>query len=199
MKLVILLFIVFFQLHCFGQADTTEYHFNYRITEVEADLNNDYLADKVIVTQDSLNEKGPYRLQIFFREPSGQLKLAVTSTQLIEAQYPNGRDGWATGNGFSGLEIKDGLLSVSCELLRGHYEHIFRLKNGNFELIGYSKVNSNGQGIIQYIDFNLVTGIRVEQSERYDTDKIISRKKRKIIIRPLPKLEDLVPMKNELY
>ena len=52
---------------------------------------------------------------------------------------------------------------------------------------------------IQYIDFNLVTGIRVEQSERYDTDKIISRKKRKIIIRPLPKLVDLVPMKNELY
>ena len=38
------------------------------------------------------------------------------------------------------------------------------------------------------IDFNLSTGIRIEKSERYYTDKILGNKKKKILIKPLPKL-----------
>jgi len=199
MKEFLLTIILLFQLESFAQTDINEYDFNYLITEVTGDLNKDSLSDIVIVTQDTLNEHEPYRLQIFFKEPNGQLKLIVSSIKIIEPEYPDGRDGWATGNGFSDVTIKNGLLSVNVELLRGHYEHKFRFKNNNFELIGFSEVNSNGLGIMTTIDFNLSTGIRLEKFERYDKDEVLSNTKKKILIRPLPKLQDVKPKENGLY
>ncbi len=167
--------------------------------EVKGDLNKDNLVDKVIITQDTLNINAPYRLQIFFEEPNGLSKLIVTTSKIIEPQYPNGKEGYITGNRLSDVTIKKGVLSVNIELLRGHFEHKYRFQNGNFELIGFSEVYSDGQGVMTTIDFNLSTGIRIEKSERYDTDKIVSNKQKKILIRPLPKLQDLIPMENEFY
>ena len=199
MKQFILTIFISIQLTSFAQTRTADYNFDHEIREVAGDLNNDNFLDKVIVTQDTLNKTAPYRLQVFFKEPDGQFKLIVTSTKIIEPQYPNGRDGYSTGNGFSDVTIKDGVLSVNFELLRGHFEHKFRYQNGNFELIGFSKVNSGGRGVMTTTDFNLSTGIRIEKSILYDTDKVVSNTKQKILIRPLPRLKDLTPMENELY
>ncbi len=199
MKQTVLTIFLLLQLDNFAQTDVTNYNFNHIVMEVKGDLNKDNLADKVIVTQDTLNENAPYRLQIFFKEPSGQLKLIVSSTKLIEPQYPNGREGYSTGNSFSGITIKSGVLSVNFELLRGHFEHKFRFQNNNFELIGFSEGYSNGQGVMTTTDFNLSTGIRIEKSERYDRDKVLSNSKKKILIRPLPKLQVITPMENDLY
>ena len=161
-------------------------------------MNKDSLPDKVIVTQDTLNENAPYRLQVFFKETNGQFKLIVTTTKIIEPQYPDGRDGYRTDD-FSDVTINKGVLSVYFQLLRGHCEHKFRYQNGNFELIGFSEAYSDGQGVMSTNDFNLSTGIRIEKSERYDIEKILSYKKKKILIRPLPKLQDITPFENELY
>jgi hypothetical protein len=199
MKQLLLIILIIFQLDSFAQTDTSNHNFDYRVREIEGDLNKDNLVDKVAITQDTLNENAPYRLQIFFKEPNGQLKLIVSSTKIIEPQYPDGRDGYITGNGFSDVTIKNGVLSVNFELLRGHYEHKFRFQNENFELIGFSMVYSDGLGVLTTTDFNLSTGIRIEKTERYDTGKILSNTKKKILIRPLPKLQDVVPMENELY
>ena len=199
MKMIILLALNFFTLSTSAQTENTKYNFNYIITEVTGDLNKDNLPDKVIVTQDTLDEFAPYRIQIFFKESNGDFKLIATSTKLIEPQFPNGRDGYRTGTGFSDVTISKGVLSVNIELLRGHFEHKFRFQNGNFELIGFSEVYSNGLGTIETVDFNLSTGSRIEITENYETDKIISRKKKKILIRPLPRLQDVVPFENELY
>ena len=199
MRQIILTILFLFQLDSFAQTITKDYNFTHKIMEISGDLNKDSLPDKVIVTQDTLNENAPYKLQIFFKEPSGQSKLIVTSIKIIEPQYPQGRDGYRTGNGFSDVTIKNGILSVNFELLRGHYNHKFRFQNGNFELIGFSEVSSDGHGVMQTTDFNLSTGIRVEKSERYDSDKILSNKKKKILIRPLPRLQDVAPMDNDLY
>jgi hypothetical protein len=166
---------------------------------VEGDLNKDKLVDKVVITQDTLNENAPYRLQVFFKEANGQSKLIASSTKIIEPQYPDGRDGYSLGNRFSDVTIKYGVLSVNFELLRGHYEHKFRFQNGNFELIGFSMAYSDGVNAVTTTDFNLSTGIRTEKKERYDIEKVISNTKKKILIRPLPKLQDVVPMENELY
>ena len=84
-------------------------------------------------------------------------------------------------------------------MTRGHFTHKYRFQNGNFELIGFSQVYSDGHGIMTTIDYNLSTGIRIEKTERYDTDKVLSNTKKKILIRPLPKLQDITPMENELY
>lgn len=199
MKQLILTISILFHLDSFAQTDTINYNFDCKIMEVVGDLNKDNLIDKVIVMQDTLNENAPYRLQVFFKEPSGQLKLIVTSNKIIEPQYPDGRDGYKTGSGFSDITIKNGVLSVNFELLRGHFEYKFRFQYGNFELIGFSEVYSDGHGVMTTTDFNLSTGIRIEKSERYDTEKVLSNMKKKIIIRPLPRLQDITPMENKLY
>jgi hypothetical protein len=199
MKPLLLTILILSNLNSYTQTAPANYNFNHKVMEVVGDLNKDSLPDKAIVTQDTLNENAPYRLQVFFKEPNGNYKLIVTSTKIIEPQYPDGRDGYSTGNEFGEISINKGVLSVRFDLLRGNFEHKFRYQKGNFELIGYSEVSSNGQGEMTTIDFNLSTGIRIEKLERYDTDKLLSYKKKKILIRPLPKLQDIKAMDNELY
>ena len=88
MRQIILTILFLFQLDSFAQTITKDYNFTHKIMEISGDLNKDSLTDKVIVTQDTLNENAPYKLQIFFKEPSGQSKLIVTSIKIIEPQYP---------------------------------------------------------------------------------------------------------------
>jgi acetyl-CoA C-acetyltransferase len=82
----------------------------HKIMEIAGDLNKDNLLDKVIVTQDTLHENAPYRIQVFFKQPNGKSKLVVTSTKIIEPQYPNGRNGYRYGNGeIIDAIVRDGL------------------------------------------------------------------------------------------
>ncbi|GGK59568.1 hypothetical protein ACD591_11510 [Rufibacter glacialis] len=199
MRLLLLTFLLLGQWVAFGQTGLKKPDFSHKVIEAIGDLNKDGLPDKVIVSQDTLQEQAPYRLQIFFKDPKGRYNLIATSTKIIAPQYPDGREGYETGNRFSEVTIKNGVVSVGFELLRGHYVHKFRFQNGNFELIGFSKVASDGRGVMETIDFNLSTGIRIEKAERYDTDQLISTQKKKILIRPLPRLQEVVPMENGLY
>ena len=199
MKNIILKCLLLFQICTFSQNRSSKDNFSLNVAEVKGYLNKDNLIDKVIVTQDTMNEKSPYKLEVFFAKPSKDFELIVSSTKIIEAQYPDGRDGYKTGNRFSDITIKKDVVSINFELLRGHFEHKFRFQKGNFELIGFSEVYSDGRGIMTTTGFNLSTGIRIEKSERYDTDKVFSSTKEKILIRPLPKLQDVEPFENELY
>ncbi|NHM02597.1 hypothetical protein [Flavobacterium difficile] len=199
MKNIFLISLFLFEICMFSQNKNVKANFNVKIKEVKGDLNKDNLTDKVVVTQDTINEKSPYKLEIFFAKPNGDFKSIVASTKIIEAQYPEGRVNYNTGNGFSDITIKKGVLIVRFELVRGYFEHKFRFQNGNFELIGFYEVYSNGQGVITTTDFNLSTGIRIEKAERYDNDEVISSTKKKIVISPLPKLQDVEPFENELY
>ena len=199
MKQFFLTILIIFHFDSYAQTDNKYNNFDKIIMEVEGDLNNDKLLDKVSITQDTLNKYAPYRLQIFFKELNGKSKLIVSSTKLIEPQYPDGTNGFSNGNGLSSVIIKKGILSISFKLLRGHYEHKFRYKNGNFELMGYSYGASDGLGLTETIDFNLLTGIRIKKKERYDIDKLISCEKKKLLIRPLPKLQDINPLEDEGY
>ncbi len=187
--------VLLIQLNTFAQNE----NFSVVVFDVKGDLNKDKLEDKVVVTQDTLNDNAPYRLQVFFAQPNGVHKLIAETTQLIEAQFPNGKKGYQEGNEFYELTIVKGVVTKKMQLLRGSYEHKFRFQNGAFELIGFKGGFSNGRGEMTSIDFNLSTGIRTEKTERYDAEKVISNTKKKILIRPLPKLQDVVPFENELY
>jgi hypothetical protein len=199
MKLFFFTYFIIFQLCSFAQNSSKNNNFNYKVTEILGDLNKDDLLDKVIITQDTSSENAPYKFEIFFKESNGKFTLIVSSTKIIEPQYPNGKNGYMTGTGFSDIKIKNGVLSINVQLLRGYFEHKFRFQNGNFELIGFSKVYSDGHTEMETIDFNLSTGIRIEKSESLDTNKLLSNQKKKILISPLPKLQDIVPFENELY
>jgi hypothetical protein len=170
------------------------------VKKAKGDLNKDNLADLVVVTQDTINEKAPYRLEIFFAQPNGDLKLVVSTIKAIEPQYPEGKNGYYNGNSFYEVSIKKGILIISNELTRGNFEHKFRYQNNNFELIGFWETYSDGQGTMGTADFNLSTGIRVSTTESYgDSDEKPTKTQKKILIRPLPKLQDFTPFANEFY
>jgi hypothetical protein len=200
MKKYILVIVLLIVVDTFSQANDEKDNFTFLVSTVIGDLNKDNLEDIVIVKQDTTNQNSPYKLQIYFAQPNGELKLIATSTKIIAPQYPDGRDGYRTGDGFMDVTLKNGIVSVNYGLLRGHFEHKFRFQNGNFELIGFSHVSTDGHGTMYNTDFNLSTGVRIEKTESYDDDnKTPSINKKKIRIRPLPKIQDVEPFENELY
>jgi hypothetical protein len=166
-------------------------NFKVAVAKASGDLNKDGIEDLVTVMQDTLHENAPYRLQVSFGKGDEKFTPIVFSDKLIEPQYPDGRDGFRSGNGFDSVEIKKGILLVNISLLRGYITYKFRYQNGNFELIGYKSSSSDGIGTIYSDDFNLSTGDRITIRENYETGKIISNEKTKKLVRPLPKLQDI--------
>ena len=192
----IILFPLFFSAIIFAQKN----NFNKTITKVKGDLNKDGLIDYVQVSQDTVSTTAPYKLEIYFAEINGNFKKIVSTTKAIDAQYPDGKNGYYNGNSFYKIDIVKGVLSIQNELIRGNFEHKFRYQNGNFELIGFSQVYSDGQGTMGKIDFNLSTGIRIKTTEPYGEDDFPkTNSKKKIVIKPLPKLQDFAPFENEYY
>jgi hypothetical protein len=186
-------------LSCVSLAAYANGHFSREVKRVTGDLNNDGREDLALVTQDTTADTGPYRLQILFRQPDGHYKLAVSTEDAIDPAFPDGRNGYRTGNDFDDITIINGVVTISVQLLRGHYEHKFRYQNGNFELIGFAESGSDGVGTCSSVDFNLSTGVRHEKDERCDTDQVIRNVQKKVMIRPLPRLQDFQPLQSELY
>ena len=172
--------------------------FNDVISRVEGDLNKDGIIDLAIVKQDTLHEKAPYKLEIFFGQENGDLKLIVSTTKAIQPQFPNGREQHMWGNGFGGLSIHNGVLWIETEFIRGHMEHKFRYQNNSFELIGYSYVNADF-GTIKIVDYNLSTGKRIEKEGEISSDEYTITVDKVIKLNPLPKLDEFEPYANDLF
>lgn len=181
-----------------GFAQTTKDHFNYVVREEEGDLNTDGKMDRVVVEMDTVDQTSPLRLQIFLSQPNGKLALAVSSTQIIEAQYPAEKNGKYNGFQIPSFRIENGNLLMWSEIKSGNITYEFKYQKGNFELISIEKLTNNATK--GYIDentvftetkFNLVTGMRIETDETNST-KILKNniRKKKVMIRPLPKMQD---------
>lgn len=194
MKKIILTITLSIQFSLYGQNDSFVGFFSDTIIEINGDLNKDGILDKVYVIHDTQNIDGLYLLQIYFQDQNKKLNFIVSSKKLIEPKNKFG----SMGNELSEVTIKNNILIISYQLTRGHYEHKFRYQNGNFELIGYSFGISDGLGVINNIDFNLSTGVRIEKNINYETNEIISVSKKKKIIRPLPKLQEFNINDNEI-
>ncbi|MFN8309766.1 MAG: hypothetical protein U0T73_07375 [Chitinophagales bacterium] len=173
--------------------------FDFPILQLTADLNNDGRADKVEVTQDTAQATAPYLLEIFFRQTDGSWKLVAGSAKIILPEYPYGRGGFISGNRFLDVTIHNGLLSVNHQLLRGHFEHQFRFYHGSFELVRYTEESADGHGTGTAIEFNLISGLRKVVETNYENDKVISRKRERLKLRPLPRFEEVVPFDAEYY
>ncbi|UKN02037.1 hypothetical protein K6119_00725 [Paracrocinitomix mangrovi] len=178
----------------FGQDN-----FNVVVSTAVGDLNKDGIADLVLVTQDTAQDNAPYKLEVFFTTSSGDKSLIVSTTKAIDPQYPNGKEGFLSGDGFYQVAIINGVLWIEMELLRGHFEHKFRFQNNHFELIGYTYVSSDGLGKMYFIDYNLSTGKRIEKVEDYASDEILEYTEKVVKLKELPKLEDFQPLMNKLY
>ncbi|MET4137870.1 hypothetical protein [Pedobacter sp. UYP1] len=168
-----------------------------KIVQSKGDLNNDGLADLVIVTQDTVDDTAPYKLQVFFTQPGGQHKLIVVSDKIISPQFPNGKHGLRSDAGFDTITINENVITIKNQLTRGMFLHKFRYQHGNFELVGFKHEGSDGLGTFYKEDFNLSTGIHFYKEERYDTGTVTLKRKEKKLIRPLPKLQNYVPFEKD--
>ena len=196
MKLSFCILFIFFSFHIKAQEFGVDKTFHKLIQKAYGDLNKDKIPDLVIVTQDTISETAPYRIEVYFTEKDSTRTKIISSTTAILEQYPNGRDGMKDG-GFYQVEIKKGVLWIEEEFIRGHMEHKFRFQNNKFELIGFHFVDG-GSCCIQIIDFNLSTGKRIEENGTIDQEKL-DKKVTTRKISPLPNLADFEVLSGEYY
>jgi hypothetical protein len=194
------------QMNLSAQNIKNKGNYNYQVREEKGDLNNDGKIDKITVKMDTINETRPLRLQIFLSQPNGKLTLAVSSTKIIEPQYPVENQGKFNGFQIPDFFIEKGILTMWSEIKGGNITYDFKYHNGNFELINVNKlVNNATEGytdentIYTETKFNLITGLKTETDERLGSKKILNKRKKTVLIRPLPKIQDFKFSDKKLY
>jgi len=189
-----------------AQKGMVKDNYSYQVRDEDGDLNNDGKEDKVLVMMDTIDETRPLKLQIFLSQPDGKLILAVSSTKIIEPQYPAEKKGKFNGFQIPSFFIEHGILQMRSEIENGNITYGFKYKNGNFELIHVSKLTNNSTKA--YVDeyttftdtqFDLVTGIRTETDDKLGSKKPLAVRKKKVLIRPLPKIQDMEFSDTALY
>ena len=139
---------------------------------------------------DTINETVPLRLQIFLSEPNGQWKIAVSSTQIVDPEYPAYHNGKLRGFQIPIFEIENGILALITELKGGMGKFDFMYRNGNFELIHVSKNTWDGKNLTTMMEHDLQTGIRTEIDQNLGSEKVIDKRVKTMIIKTLPKIQD---------
>jgi len=188
MKKIIVLILALVQTMVYAQQKKVRDNFTVPIRLEKGDLNKDGLPDKTVITMDTVDASVPLRLQIFFLQPDKKFKMVFSSTNVIEPQYVNGIH---TKNQIPYFFIENGFLLMSSEKNDIRYEHKFIYKNGIFQLIKISSIVYNGKNSTTETLFDLLTGVRTEILKSLDSDKIIKKNVKKMMIRPLPTLQNL--------
>ena len=168
-----------------------QHHYEQVVYRITGDLNRDRIPDLVIVKEDTADRHHPYLLEILFQDAEGHYKKVLSSTKAVLPKFPDGDQ--RTVAILEHLQIRNGVLIFTNQMIRGNLTHKFRFQDGNFELIGYSS-NEAGAGYIGYVDYNLVTGDKIIRKTAYETDKRIGEKRSREKIVPLPKLQDFSPL-----
>ncbi|MCS4224555.1 hypothetical protein [Sphingobacterium sp. BIGb0165] len=181
----------------FSQSVKNRNNYTYQVREEKGDLNHDGKIDKITVKMDTVDETRPLRLQIFLSQPNGKLTLAVSSDKIIEPQFPTDNHGKFNGFQIPNFFIEKGVLEMWSEIKGGNITYHFKYNKGNFELIYVDKLTSDTTK--GYIDentiftetkFNLITGVRTESDEKLGSVEAPKVRKTRVLIRPLPKIQD---------
>jgi len=138
-----LLFLLFIPINLWAQDIKSKGRFTYQVREETGDLNNDGKKDLITVKMDTVDETRPLRLQIFLSQPNGKLTLVVSSTKIIEPQYPVENQGKFNGYQIPDFFIEKGILKMWSEMKGGNSTYSFTYKNGNFELIYVEKFTNH--------------------------------------------------------
>lgn len=180
-----------------GQQKTSASTFTVPVREENGDLNGDGLADQVVIKMDTADITRPLQLEVFFQQKDSKYKLVASSTKLLARQYD--KDGKYAGNALPDVVIDNGILNILTERTGNHSQHQFKFQNGNFELIHYFNVIWDGKNTTTETKFDLVTDNYSVESQQLGSDKVTVLEKKKIVVKPLPKLQDFVPFANQLY
>lgn len=167
-------------------------NFTFQVQKEKGDLNKDNILDEVYLKMDTIDKTEPLRLQIYLSQPNiKKLKLVVSSTKIIESQYPKSKNGKHNGNTIPDFFIEDGNLQMLTDISDGlKSRYTFKFQNGNFELIHISRVLWDGKETTTETEIDLIKGTK----EVYDQDFGPTKKyklKQKTTPKPLPKIQDL--------
>lgn len=166
-----------------------------QVREEFGDLNKDGLMDKVTVSMDTVDAEQPLKLEIFFLQPNKKFKLIISSTEIMNPQYPNGKYG---GDQVPDVFIEDGYFILYSEIKDVKNQYKFLFNNGKFELMNLSKVRWDGKNTTTETEFDLLKGTRIEISQLLGSDKIIKKSEKKINIQPLPTIQTLRKFDHQL-
>lgn len=194
MKKTFLLFFVLTQITIYGQTQKLKDTFTITIRNEEGDLNNDGLIDKVLLKMDTINETQPLKLEIYFLQKDKKYKLNVSTEKLMRPQYPNGKYG---GDQIPDVLIEEGYLFIGSEIGKNHFWHKFKFNKGYFELHEITNVVWDGKNTTE-TEFNLLTGKRTEITKPLSSEKILKQTTKKIIVKPLPKINDFRAFDSKL-
>lgn len=180
-----------------SQSIKNKVSYTFQVREENGDLNHDGKMDKVIVKMDTVDETRPLRLQIFLSQPNGKRTLAVSSDKMIEPQYPAENLGKFNGYQIPDFVIEKGILKMWSEIKRGNITYHFKYNEGNFELIYVEKLTNDAtkgyvdeNTIFTETKFDLITGIRTESDEKLGSSKVLNLRRKRVLVRPLPKIQD---------
>jgi len=197
LKKILFISLLIIQIPVIAQSKISEDNYNVQVREEQGDLNQDGLADKVIIIMDTAIITRALKLEIYFNEKNSKFKLIASSTKLLASQYH--KDGTYAGNVIPDVMIEDGTLNILTERDGNHSDHCFKFQNGNFELIRYFNVIWDGKNTTTETIFDFISGIYIVQSQELGSEKITVKQKKKIKVKPLPKIQDFVPFENQIY
>ncbi|MDN3693799.1 hypothetical protein QWZ06_16615 [Chryseobacterium tructae] len=190
-SLYIVLLVLLTTANACAQKTTDKNNYTAQVQAEEGDLNNDTYNDKVVVEMDVKDETRPLRVQIFLSQPNKKLQLAVSSTKIIESQYPAHKKGNHNGNNIPDFIIEDGNLKILTDINDRKSIYEFRLKQNNFELIKISHVSWDGKNTTSESEIDLLAQTQVDFQRDLGSAKISNKKTKKIKVNALPKIQDL--------
>lgn len=175
----------------YSQKTDNKDNYTSQVQKEEGDLNHDKQNDKVMVEMDLKDETRPLRLQIFLSQPDKKLQMVVSSTKIIESQYPTDKKGEHNGNQIPDFFIEDGNLKMLTDINNRKSNYEFRLKQNNFELIKISRVLWDGKNKTFETEIDLIAKTKIEFEQELGSDEILNKRKKDIKINSLPKIQDL--------
>lgn len=190
LSLYIALLLIFITATAYAQK-VEKVKYSFLVQKEVGDLNNDNYNDKVMVEMDLQDDTRPLRVQIFLSQPDRKHQLMVSSTKLIESQYPENKNGEHNGNVIPDFFIENGELKMLTDINNRKSCYEFRLKQKNFELIKISRVLWKGNDTTFESEIDLIAKTKIEFEQKAGIDKILNKKKKMIKINSLPKIQNL--------
>lgn len=187
----IVLLLLLANANVFAQKTVNKGNYTYQVQKEVGDLNNDKQNDKVMVEMDIEDETRPSRLQIFLSQPNKKLQLVVSSTKLIDEQYPSRKNGKYSGNNVPDFFIENGKLIMLTDIDYRKSSYEFRLKQNNFELVKISRVLWDGKATTFQTEIDLIKGTKTQYDLDFGPNKKNIKNTKLKPIKTLPKIQDL--------
>jgi len=187
----IVIFLLLANANLYSQKNVNKGNYTSLVQAEVGDLNNDKRNDRIMVEMDVIDDTRPVRVQIFLSQPDKKLQLVVSSTKLIENEYPADKKGKHNGNVIPDFFIEEGVLRMLTDISNRKSSYEFRLKQNNFELIKISRVIWDGKETTSETEIDLIKGTKSEYDRDFSPNKKNIKNTKLKSIKNLPKIQDL--------